>query len=90
MKIEQMRVLVNLMRILKSLRFQELSHKKEGFEDSVAEEESEESAVGGISENTHEDFMADDISDQDEGRTHGISSRGTTKDEKINSLKSQK
>ena len=44
----------------------ELSHKKESFEDSVAEEESEESAVGGISENTHEDFMADDISNQDE------------------------
>ena len=61
----------------------ELSHKKEGFEDSVAEEdsaaeeesvteeESEESAVGGISENTHEDFMADDISDQDEWEDAG-------------------
>lgn len=44
----------------------ELSHKKEGFEDSVAEEDSEEPAVGSISENSHEEFMADDRSDQDE------------------------
>lgn len=44
----------------------ELSHKKEGLEDSVAEEESEESAVGSISEDTHEDSTEDDMSNQDE------------------------
>ncbi|WP_278580304.1 AAA family ATPase [Rothia aeria] len=44
----------------------ELSHKKEGFEESVAEEESEESAVGSISEDIHEDSTEDDMSNQDE------------------------
>ena len=50
----------------------ELSHKKEGFEksiaeeESVAEEESEETAVGSISEDTHEDSTEDDMSNQDE------------------------
>lgn len=47
----------------KERQVSELSHKKE---ESVAEEESEESAVGSISENDHEESMADDISDQDE------------------------
>ena len=44
----------------------ELSHKKEGFEKSIAEEESEEPAVGSSSEDTHEDSTEDDMSNQDE------------------------
>ena len=47
----------------------ELSHKKDesvAEEDSVAEEESEESAVGSISEDTHEDSIEDDMRNQDE------------------------
>ncbi len=46
----------------------ELSHKKEGFEDSVAKEESEEPTVGRISEDIHEDSTADDMSNRDEWR----------------------
>ena len=44
----------------------ELSHKKERFEESVTEEESEESAVGSISEDAHEDSKEGDMSNQDE------------------------
>ena len=46
----------------------ELSHKKEGFEDSVAKEESEEPTVGRISEDIHEDSTADDMSNRDKWR----------------------
>jgi hypothetical protein len=43
-----------------------LLHEKECLEDSVAEEESEESALGSISEDAHEDSTEDDMSNQDE------------------------
>lgn len=44
----------------------ELSHKKEGFEDSAAKKESEGSVIGRISEDIHEDSTADDMSNRDE------------------------
>jgi hypothetical protein len=44
----------------------ELSHKKEGFEDSAAKKESEGSVIGRISEDVHEDSTADDMSNRDE------------------------
>ncbi|WP_424825250.1 AAA family ATPase [Rothia mucilaginosa] len=44
----------------------ELSHKKEGFEDSAAKKESEGSVIGCISEDIHEDSTADDMSNRDE------------------------
>lgn len=44
----------------------ELSHKKEGFEDSAAKKESEGSVIGHISEDIHEDSTADDMSNRDE------------------------
>lgn len=44
----------------------ELSHKKEGFEDSAAKKESEGSVIGRISEDVHEDSTAYDMSNRDE------------------------